>query len=531
MTFTYTNAPVLSKVKIGTNYYYLKDADVRAILEAINANVYEKLKLDLGAIKDGNKQNGLAVVSDIKAYVDEMKEIAFDVVKVDAAVVASADAAKYEQYRNSIVLVENQEAAAGSCIEYVILRSGEEGSYTYKWEQIGTTKVSLSDYVLKTLTIAGIDLQDNITAEELKNALGLKALAYKDSAKGTVSTADSATLTYTPEGTVNVTLKQTEKAVASTGTFTPAGSITGSAISGGSIAVTLKDAEEASAVSLTKGDYTPAGTISKPAITLSKGATQAVVTGVATAGTLPSLGAGFYTAGSAASFKSGAFTPASLGEGFYTAGRAASYSHSGFDGGSLGAASKASFATEGIKATVGTEGNDAECLIFSAVNTSEAVTEQGQFTAAVYGTDTFDGGAATTIDTSKFNGGSKAADVFVANKPATINVEAFNAGAMPTFNEGSVDVIESAALAEAPKFTGTVATGALVTGATYIKQVVDAATFNGTAATLGFSGTAGEVAVAGNYNEASVESAAFAGKAAAADAVELVKSNKEVTVE
>ena len=180
MTFTYTNAPVLSKVKIGEQYYYLKDADVRAILEAINANVYEKLKLDLGAIKDGNKQNGLAVVSDIKTYVDEMKEIAFDVVKVDATVVASADAAKYEQYHNSIVLVEAGEAAAGSCIEYVIIKDGEA---SYKWEQIGTTKVSLSDYVLKTLTIAGIDLQDNITAEELKNALGLKALAYKDSAK------------------------------------------------------------------------------------------------------------------------------------------------------------------------------------------------------------------------------------------------------------------------------------------------------------------------------------------------------------
>lgn len=485
MAFTYTNAPVLSKVKIGTNYYYLKDADVRAILEAINANVYEKLKLDLGAIKDGNKQNGLAVVSDIKAYVDEMKEIAFDVVKVDAAVVASADAAKYEQYRNSIVLVENQEAAAGSCIEYVILRSGEEGSYTYKWEQIGTTKVSLSDYVLKTLTIAGIDLQDNITAEELKNALGLKALAYKDSAKGTISTADSATLTYTPAGTVNVTLAQTEKAVASTGKFTPAGSITGSAISGGSIAVTLKDAAVASDVSLTKGDYTPAGTISKPAITLSKGAAQAVVTGVTSAGTAPSLETGFYKAGSAAT-----------------------YEHTGFSGGSLGAASKALFATEGIKATVGTEGADAECLIFSAATTSNAVTEQGQFTAAVYGTDTFNGGSATVIDTSKFN-----------------------AGSMPTFSTGSVEVIESAALAEAPKFTGTVATDALVTGATYVKQVVDAATFNGTAATLGFSGTEGDVAVTGNYKEASVESAAFTGTAAATDAVTLVKTNKDVTVE
>ncbi len=527
MAFTYADKPALSKVKIGEQYYYLKDADVRAILDAINANVYEKLKLDLGAIKDENKQSGLAVVSDIKAYVDEMKEIAFDVVKVDAEVVASADAAKYEQYRNSIVLVEAGGAAAGSCIEYVIIKDGEA---SYKWEQIGTTKVSLSDYVLKTLTIAGIDLQDNITKEELQTALGLKALAYKDSAKGTISTADSATLNYTPEGTVNVTLAQTEKAVASTGKFTPKGSITGSAISGGSIAVTLKDAEEASAVSLTKGDYTPAGTISAPAITLTKGTTKAVVTGVATAGTVPSLGAGFYTAGSAASFTSGAFTPASLGEGFYTAGRAASYSHSGFEGGSLGAASKASFAKEGIKATVGTEGEDAECLIFSAATTSEAVTEQGQFKAAVYGTDTFDGGAATTIDASKFNGGSKAADTFVPNTPAAINVEAFNAGSMPTFNEGSVEVIESAALAEAPKFTGTVATGALVTGATYVKQVVNAATFEGTAATLGFSGTEGNVAVTGNYNEASVESAAFAGKAAATDAVALVKTDKEVTV-
>ena len=481
MTFTYTNAPVLSKVKIGTNYYYLKDADVRAILEAINANVYEKLKLDLGAIKDGNKQNGLAVVSDIKAYVDEMKEIAFDVVKVDAEVVASATAEKYASYHNSIVLVENQEAAAGSCIEYVIIKDGEA---SYKWEQIGTTEVNLSDYVLKTLTIAGIDLQDDITAAELQAALGLKALAYKDSAKGTISTADSATLNYTPAGEVSVTLKQTATAVASTGKFTPAGSITGSAISGGSIAVTLKDAEEASDVSLTKGNYTPAGTISKPAITLSKGTAKAVVTGVTSAGTAPSLETGFYKAGSAAT-----------------------YEHTGFSGGSLGAASKALFATEGIKATVGTEGNDAECLIFSDATTSNAVTEQGQFTAAVYGTDTFNGGSATVIDTSKFN-----------------------AGSMPTFSTGSVDVIQSAALAEAPEFTGTEAKNILVTGATYVKQVVNAATFEGTAATLGFSGTEGDVAVTGNYNEASVESAAFTGTAAATDAVALVKTDKEVTV-
>ena len=32
MTYTYANAPVLSKIKIGDNYYYMKDADVRQYL-------------------------------------------------------------------------------------------------------------------------------------------------------------------------------------------------------------------------------------------------------------------------------------------------------------------------------------------------------------------------------------------------------------------------------------------------------------------------------------------------------------------
>jgi hypothetical protein len=38
---------------------------------------------------------------------------------------------------------------------------------------------ALNDYVLKTQTIAGIDLQDSITVEELQTALGLGTAAYK----------------------------------------------------------------------------------------------------------------------------------------------------------------------------------------------------------------------------------------------------------------------------------------------------------------------------------------------------------------
>lgn len=153
--------------------------------------------------------------------------------------------------------------------------------------------------------------------------------------------------------------------------------------------------------------------------------------------------AGFVTAGSAASFTEGQFTPASLADGFVTAGQAASYSHSGFDGGSLGAASKAEFAAEGIVAAMGS-GDDAETLIFSAAQKANAVTEQGSYTPATYGTDSFNGGAPTVVDVTKFNGGSKAADTFVANVPTAVDTSKFSGGskASDTFSAGSMAAID-----------------------------------------------------------------------------------------
>lgn len=51
-----------------------------------------------------------------------------------------------------------------------------EGYYKYIWERndwryIGSTAINLANYVMKTFTIAGIDMQDNITAQELTDAL------------------------------------------------------------------------------------------------------------------------------------------------------------------------------------------------------------------------------------------------------------------------------------------------------------------------------------------------------------------------
>lgn len=200
------------------------------------------------------------------------------------------------------------------------------------------------------------------------------------------------------------------------------------------------------------GDVTCAGSNAASAVSFSGTTSETVLKaiddeavapsfteGSFSAGTLPSFTEGAFSAGSLPSFTEGSFTPASLAEGFVTAGTAASYSHSGFSGGSLGAATTGNFTTEGVVATVD-ESN--EILTLSAASTSAAVTAQGTFTAAVYGTDTFDGGTPTAVDVSKFNGGSKAADTFSAGTLPSKSADTFSAGTLPskaadTFDAGS----------------------------------------------------------------------------------------------
>ena len=491
MARTYGNKPVLSKVKIGEGYYYLKDADVRAILDAINDSVFEKLKLDLGAIGDENKQNGLAVVSDIKAYIDRVAELSFDVIKVD--VLPEANAANYLTYHNNIVLVPDANKA-GTCIEWIIVRSGEAASYVYKWEQIGTSETDLVDYVKKATKIAGIDLEDDIKAAELQEALGLKKLAYKDSATGTVAgqTISGVKASFTPAGSVAVGHTATDLSLA--GKYTPVGSVEvtaaadGKVVTGGSISVSVRDSATATAASITREDYTPAGSVD---VTLN----NATVHEVTDAGTLASKAADVFVA-------------PSLGTGFYTAGSAATWTGAEFTKPTLGEASKSAFATEGIKATVGS-GEDAECLIFSAAAKSDAVTAQGAFSAGDCNFGTFNGGTATVIDTSKFVPGS-----FTEGK--------FTAGTLPTIAEKTIGV-------ESTAFNGTKATGLKVSGVSYVKQEIDSATFTATKANLGFAGTQGDVSVTGKYDKANAE-ATFTGTAGEATVGDIEVKATDVTV-
>lgn len=453
----------LSIFNVGSVDYNLKDAAATAKLKTL---LGEQTVQELGAaawkaVATNISGEGLVDASVVKAYVDsQVGQIHnFDVV-IDAdgtaatgpSVTASADT----MYK--IYLVPSADAAAGGYIEYITIRSGAEGAYTYAWEAIGNTKVSLSGYVPTSTTIATITLDHNITVAELQTALGLKAFAY--AAKGTATvaakTVSGVKATGTSTGSITGAIAYTATDMESTGKVTATGSVTGSAISGGSIAVTLKDAEAATAASVTAEAYKPTGSVSS-SIALDAD------NGVAIGGTV--------------SKPTATVTPATATvQEMKTAGTAYTITEGSVE---QAADSKSAFATEGVTASVD---EATETLTFAAAGTSQAVTAAG---AVTYTAPELSGALPTF--------GASAAVM----TGATVDVS------QPTFT-GNKYAINSS-------FSGTEVADMKVTGVTYVKQAINSATFTPVAANLGFSGDEVAVSVTGSYDKANKGTLAFTG--------------------
>lgn len=242
MANTYANTPVLSKVKIGEQTYFLKDADARAILDSYKNAV----NYDVDTTFDKTKEN-LATEKAIAAY-------------LEGQIAGLTGAMHFVGIKEALPAVgesNDGDVAIVGTTEYVFA-AGE-------WKELGDE----GTLVRKTFTIAGIDMVDNITAAELQTALSLKALAYKDSASGSIEVVNGVEdHTYTPEGSVSVTLSQTATPITSSGAITPAGSVTGT--------------------------VTAAGTVTAPTITVTP--STATVQHIASVGSLPSLTPASYTA-------------------------------------------------------------------------------------------------------------------------------------------------------------------------------------------------------------------------------------------
>lgn len=242
MANTYANTPVLSKVKIGEQTYFLKDADARAILDSYKGAV----NYDVDTTFDKTKEN-LATEKAIAAY-------------LEGQIAGLTGAMHFVGIKDVLPAVgesNDGDVAIVGTTEYVFA-AGE-------WKELGDE----GTLVRKTFTIAGIDMVDNITAAELQTALSLKALAYKDSASGSIEVVNGVeNHTYTPEGSVSVTLSQTATQITSSGAITPEGSVTGT--------------------------VTAAGTVTAPTITVTP--STATVKHIANVGSLPSLTPASYTA-------------------------------------------------------------------------------------------------------------------------------------------------------------------------------------------------------------------------------------------
>ena len=399
MAYTYENLPVLSKVKIGDVVYYLKDADVRKILDtygsAVTYNVDTTFNKDSDNLATSKAvatflENAITGLSGAMHFAGIKEELPASANNGEVVIVGTAE----------YVWSNDKSGGAG----WILI--GDEGVYA-------TISGVESAYVKKTLTIAGIDLADAITADELKTALGLKALAYKDSASGTIEGVVTGVkdAKYTPAGSVAVTLNHTSTAMASTGSFTPTGSVSGTTTAAGTVTIARDDVNGV-AVS---------GSISAPTITITPSTTE--VQHIDSLGTLPSYTAAQYTAPSVAE-------------------------------------AKAKFASEGIVASV-----NGEELVLTAAGKADALTATG-FDAGSYVAAEFNAGALPTLGAVQtvvtgIASATSSAPVFTGDKfGATFSGSEVAIAATFAGQEGAVNVSGNydKAGVESAAFTGTEAT-------------------------------------------------------------------------
>jgi hypothetical protein len=367
--------------------YNLKDATAQSELADLIASLgtAAKKSADDSITSDAT---GVASTVAIKNYVDSavgrINQFEYEV--VESLPVASADT-MYKIYLVAITNASSPDAYA----EYITLRSGSEGAYTYAFEKIGDTNLGLSGYVPTSRTVAGLALSADISADAFKTALGLGKLAYVDSVEGTVEskTVSNVKATGTSTGEIAVKLTETSTNITSTGSltsnavdisiekYTPAGGVT----------VSSKIAAEGDTA-----NYTPAGTVSLPKVKVS--AEQAT----STVKVLDNEGTG------------------------YSFSKEGSVSHA--------EDTTSNFATTGLVASID-EAN--ETLTFSTASTSKAVTTVGKIE---YTAPTLSGSLPTFKEATVMTGLNNVSAKYVAGENETDTTEATFSGVASVITAG-----------------------------------------------------------------------------------------------
>ena len=501
---------LLSKIQIGGKTYEIKDLVARENVEGLSA-LLDALSAKVGNVAEG--QNLADIIKNIQenAYDDTELQNAIkalqeaDLLKADKTQVATDIAAAVKAEADIARAAEKANADEIKRVDDVLkaaIENDGEGLDSIKelatWiEEHGPEAKAMSEAITKnTQDILTMNSAYKTTSEEfdgrldvIEAALGEGEGSVADQIADAKDAAIEAAKGYT-DGEIDKVeaelAKKEDKANLKALAYkdSASGAVAGQTISGvkatgtstGSISVELEQSEHAMN---STGKYTPAGTVSGT-VTIPK---HDVAVSLDHAATAASLTKGDYTPAGSVSVEltknsfnaiTGVGTQASFVEGAFTP---ASLTY---------AAADYSVAKEGIVGSV-----TDECLTFTAAGL-EAI-------------------SASKI--SAFNGGSKEADQFTANS-------------LPTMVAQTVGVANAS-------FTGTTAEKILVTGVSYDKAAVAAASCDGQTVDIAatFAGTEGDIAVAGTCHDYAVKTAQFNGAAIELAVGDIVVSEKNVTVQ
>lgn len=301
LTPAYENANTLKKLTVGGATYFLKDADLRKLVESFGSVVYKDVVTTFNA-EGADIATEKAIADYIKDQVAGLQG-AMHFVGVtgertegdtDLQVIAKFYATKGTTPKaGDVILIKDNSK------EYICAVGGESAT----WEEVGDQVIYLTiakaaaTYTPMTRTVAGKALDHDITVEELSgaDALNLKALAHKDSASGQVDVIDTIdNITVGKAGAYDVT-GQTTVDVAQTFSaldVTPTGKVTVAADKAASATyqkTTSATISAANATEDTPANYTPAGDVSLPNLTATVALTAESVDTVTDKGTAYTL--------------------------------------------------------------------------------------------------------------------------------------------------------------------------------------------------------------------------------------------------
>lgn len=261
------NIPVISKLTIGDKTYYLKDAEARELLKTLGTAAQKDVAAGVGADEQGLVTGAM----------------------VQAAIAGIASSMHFRGVFTSTA--EVTDPAAGDVI-IVGVKEYVYGGDPADWHELGDETL----YALKTVTIGTQNLSANINLDTLAIDMGLGKLAKKDSATGTVAgqTITGVKATGNVTGSIAVALNQTATAATlAKSAYSPAGTIAADVTATGKVSI-AKDAENGVQIS---------GSVSAPTVTVTP-ATDSIKK-VTSVGTLPTKAADIFTANGDDTFTAG----------------------------------------------------------------------------------------------------------------------------------------------------------------------------------------------------------------------------------